>query len=99
MRPESTLVGVVTLHVRPGRPLARPPAELDCLAEVLGSASVGGGGTDEGEDSDDEEIRRAQAALIAAKKKKVPSSYSRLMQEALAPRVWTKRMVGIASTP
>lgn len=42
MVPESTLVGVVSLHVRPSRALARPAAELDFLADVLGSAIVGG---------------------------------------------------------
>lgn len=42
MLPEHTLVGVVSLHVRPSRPLARSEAELDFLADVVGAAIVGG---------------------------------------------------------
>lgn len=48
MLPESTLVGVVSLHVRPSRALARPVADLDFLADVLGSAIVGGVADDDG---------------------------------------------------
>ena len=68
MRPESTLVGVVTLHVRPGRPLARPPAELDFLADVLGSAIVGGVGTDDARPavwSERDRISQATGMVVA----------------------------------
>jgi hypothetical protein len=42
MLPEQTLVGVISLHVRPSRTLARSAAELDFLADVVGAAIVGG---------------------------------------------------------
>lgn len=42
MLPERILVGVVSLHVRPSRPLARPSDDLDFLADVVGAAIVGG---------------------------------------------------------
>jgi len=42
MLPEHTLVGVVSLHVRPARPLSRPTADLTFLADVVGAAIVGG---------------------------------------------------------
>jgi hypothetical protein len=42
MLPEHTLVGVVSLHVRPSRALPRPTGELAFLADVVGAAIVGG---------------------------------------------------------
>jgi hypothetical protein len=42
MRPERTLVGVVSLHIRRPRPLVRPVDDLAFLADVLGAAIVGG---------------------------------------------------------
>ncbi len=42
MLPERILVGVVSLHVRPSRPLTRSTADLDFLADVVGAAIIGG---------------------------------------------------------
>jgi hypothetical protein len=42
MLPEHVLVGVVSLHIRSDRTLARTAEELDFLADVVGAAIVGG---------------------------------------------------------
>lgn len=68
MRPESTLVGVVSLHVRASRPLARPPVDLEFLADVLGSAIVGGVGVDAAQPvlwSERDRISQATGMVVA----------------------------------
>jgi hypothetical protein len=48
MLPDKTLVGVVSLHVRSSRALARSTDDLEFLADVLGAAIVGGVPIDDG---------------------------------------------------
>ncbi len=68
MLPERILVGVVSLHVRPSRPLARTTAELDFLANVLGAAIVGGVPVDEGSHavwSERDKVSQATGMIVA----------------------------------
>jgi hypothetical protein len=68
MRPEHILVGVVSLHARAERPLARAPDELDFLADVVGAAIVGGIPVDEGKHavwSERDKISQATGVVVA----------------------------------
>jgi hypothetical protein len=68
MLPEDTLVGVVSLHVREDRPLAKPVDELSFLADVLGAAIVGGVPEDDGSHvlwSERDKISQATGMIVA----------------------------------
>lgn len=68
MLPERILVGVVSLHVRPSRSLARTTDELDFLADVLGAAIVGGVPVDDGDHaiwSERDKVAQATGMIVA----------------------------------
>ena len=68
MLPEQTLVGVVSLHVRPSRTLTRSPDELDFLADLLGAAIVGGLPVERGEHtlwSERDKVAQATGMIVA----------------------------------
>jgi hypothetical protein len=68
MRPERTLVGVVSLHVRRPRPLMQPVDDLAFLADVLGAAIVGGTRERDGDHvlwSERDKISQATGMIVA----------------------------------
>jgi hypothetical protein len=61
-------VGVVSLHVRPSRPLAQTPADLEFLADVVGAAIVGGVPDEDGKHalwSERDKISQATGMIVA----------------------------------
>ncbi len=68
MLPEDTLVGVVSLHVRRPRPLARPVDDLAFLADVVGAAIVGGVPDGDGDHvlwSERDKVSQATGMIVA----------------------------------
>lgn len=87
MLPEQTLVGVVSLHVRPSRALARATEDLEFLADLLGAAIVGGVPVEDGGHvlwSERDKISQATGVIVAQLAISPPDALAVLRAHAFA---------------